>query len=174
MYVSIMAVALSAVFGAALDTPVWLTDYRSAQRVGKEGGRPLAVVMGLGEAGWEQLSKAGKLDEEVNRVLARNYVCLYIDMSQESGKELASKFEISQDLALVLSDRTGDLQAFRHEGELASPDLAQYLKRYADPDRVVYATENVTPTRFSYYRGSETSRTRNYMQPVFYSTGRSC
>src|SRR5207302_6334215 len=52
---------------------------------------------------------------------------------------------------LVLSDRRGDNQAFRHEGTLADADLERQLRKYSDPDRVVRRTESGAVATTSYY-----------------------
>jgi hypothetical protein len=40
----------------------------------------------------------------------------------------------------VLSDRSGNLQAFRHEGDLTDAKLVSYLDRFSDPNLVVKTT----------------------------------
>jgi hypothetical protein len=83
--------------------------------------------------------------------LAEHYVCVYVDTEQSSGENLASAFDISEGPAVVISDPTGSVQAFRHEGELTNQKLGQYLRRYADPERKVDSTETVATQRVSYY-----------------------
>src|SRR5262249_22257722 len=152
-----------------LDRPSWSTDYRSAQNLGNEEGKPLAVFIGSGTAGWEHLSREGKLDEQANRILASRYVCVYVDTSNDSGKQLAADFDVDHP-ALVISDRTGRLQAFRHEGDLQGEDLVRYLKRYAEPERVVRTTETTAVTRTSRYSDSFAPLpSQNYFQPIYYS-----
>jgi hypothetical protein len=63
---------------------------------------------------------------------------------------MARAFEI-QGSGLVISDRTGEKQAFRHEGSLAGEDLTRALKKYADPNVVVYTTQTNASERRSYY-----------------------
>jgi hypothetical protein len=46
-------------------------------------------------------------------------------------------------VGVVLSDRTGSLQAFYHKGDMASADLIRFLKRCAEPNRNVRTTETI-------------------------------
>jgi len=150
MYTSILMLALSSSFGhtgAELPSPRWLEDYTAASRQGAAEQKPLAVFVGSGEAGWERLSRDGKLGKEAKSLLSERYVCLYIDTGTLEGKKLARAFAISQGVGLVISDRTGETQAFHHEGDLKADDLDYYLKRYADPSFVVRTTETNPPER---------------------------
>jgi len=52
---------------------------------------------------------------------------------------------------VVISDRTGQLQAFRHAGELNGSELVSRLQRYADGSRVVTTTDTLTSGRTSFY-----------------------
>src|SRR5262249_60350377 len=77
------------------DKPTWLADYAAARQVGRMVQKPLAVVVGSGQEGWERLSQDGKLGKEVNRLLAANYVCVYVDSSAPSAKALADALEVA-------------------------------------------------------------------------------
>lgn len=182
MYTSVVVLALSGYFAPLameLDSPRWLHDYTSAWQQGVKEQKPLAVFIGSGLSGWEKLSKEGKLGKDVKEVLSANYVCLYVDSSTEQGKRLAQAFDVSGGLGMVLSDRTGEKQAFHHQGDLKGGDLQYYLKKYADPNAVVRSTETNTTVQgsvtSSYYNGPQ----QNYgisqqFQPSFggFSGGR--
>ena len=127
----------------------WLNDYRQA-RVQAAGQKPLAVVVGTGKAGWGQLVKDG-LDSRAKELLASNYVCLYADRSTDAGRKLAAALEIGGDTGLVISDRSGQTQAFSHSGELSSADLNRALERYSEPAREAQTTESLlalSPTAY--------------------------
>lgn len=126
---------------AGLQAPSWHTNYGLARKLGREEGKPLAVFIGSGKAGWHQLSQEGKLGKDTERILAENYVCVYVNRDRSEGRRLAEVFGVAEGPGLVISDFSGSLQAFRHEGDLPGDDLADYLERYADPDRVVRVTE---------------------------------
>jgi hypothetical protein len=179
MYTSVMLLALSgyaAPMGAAPESPSWLDDYAQAREEGERHKKPLAVFFGSGQAGWDQVSKDGKLGREVRDVLGSDYVCVYVDTSKESGKELASTFEIQDSKGLVISDRGGKLQAFRHQGKLAGEDLQRYLTKYADPEHVARTTESTVREDIRYYPPASSPAPAQPYTPAFsgFSSGRSC
>jgi hypothetical protein len=151
MYTSILMLALSVTPSADLTSPSWFTDYATASRQSMAAKKPLAVILGTGEAGWEKLDREGRLTTEAKGLLADKYVCVYVNTETPSGQRLAKAFEMPNGRGIVISDRTGDVQAFRHEGDLSNRDLVRYLERYADPDRKVRATESATVQRSSFY-----------------------
>lgn len=149
MYASMMLFTLT--LAAPTDSPNWSTEYSAARQQGESAGKPLAIFIGSGARGWEKISRNG-LVAETNELLAANYVCVYIDTATEKGKSLATAFDIPDGLGIVISDRTGKLQAFYHAGDLAREDLDRYLRRFADPRLVVRSTEsNPGNERRSYY-----------------------
>lgn len=163
MSTSIVLVALSGLLASAAsnEEPGWLREYGKARQRGQKEEKPLAVFIGSGKTGWNQLSKEGSLGKEVNKLLAEHYVCLYVNMDEPSGKRLASAFEVSGP-GVVISTTSGQQQAFRYEGRLGNPDLARYLTRYADPELALQHTETVEVARVSYYQPA----TPVYTQPM--------
>ena len=149
---STILVALSIfVSSPGAESLIWQKDYATALQRGKETGKPLAVFMGKGANGWQSMAKEGKIDSKSAEVLADKYVCLYVDMSDEAGKQLAESFELHASTGLVISGPGGALQAFRQEGEMPQADLQQKLERFSDPNRVVTTTEGVPLQRVSFY-----------------------
>lgn len=140
MYTSVVLLALTGLTPTA-ESPRWQTDYAAAHRQAAERGKPLVVVIASGPVGWQKLSREGKFDATIEQLFGENYQCCYLDSSTEAGRRLAAAFEMSSGLGIVISDRTGQVQAFWHEGDLANADLARYLRRYADPTRPVSVTE---------------------------------
>jgi hypothetical protein len=163
MFTSALVVALLGFAEPSKSQPIWMTEYYVAQKAAKEKGKPLAVFLGEGKDGWKKLSRKGQLSEEALKVLASDYTCVFVDTKHKEGKELAQAFEFEEGLGLVISDRTGDLQAFRHEGDLADATLVRYLERFADPNLVVRATVS-NPSQES---SSQTSGQTYYRRPVF-------
>jgi hypothetical protein len=180
MYTSTLLFALAGLLPSMLSTPAWQTDYNTARRLGREGGKPLAVFIGSGKAGWNQLVSEGKLSRESSRILSAGYVCLYVDLTAAEGSQLAEKLGIPDSPSLVLTDVTGKLQAYRHEGDLADDELAQRLQKYADPERLVQATEDDAAVRMSYYSADQVQQAPAYYSPPAYypsfggGGGRSC
>lgn len=153
MYTSVLVAALlGGMTPGALQDEGWKTDYGLAKKEGRSDSRPLAVFLGKGEQGYEQLSQNGKLPAKVREVLKANYVPLFIDTTKPEGQRLAAKFEMPGGVGLVLSDRSIEFQAFRHEGNLSDANLETYLRRYAAKDYVYNRTEsNPGDERVSYY-----------------------
>lgn len=144
----------------------WERDYRLARELGVRLKKPLAVFVGSGSEGWCQLAREGKLDHAVQKTLADNYVRVYLDRRTESGREVAAAFGIDGKCGLVISDRTGGLQAFWHQGELSLTELSQVLTRYGSPDFVVRTTEThhyPAQTEASYVQPASY---QNYFQPT--------
>ncbi len=123
-------------------TPTWQNDYRQAKLQASEAGKPLAVFIGTGKTGWETIAKDGKIDEQAAKLLNSKFVCVYIDAETSSGHKLAEAFEV-KNKGLVISDRTGNSQAFSHTGDLSQTDLTKALEKYSDANRVVLSTESV-------------------------------
>ncbi len=151
MYTSILLLALSVAPSADLTSPSWSNDYGMASKESATAKKPLAVVLGTGDAGYNQLDRDGKLTTEAKGLLASKYVCVYVNTESADGKRLAESFRMPSGRGIVISDRTGDLQAFRHEGDLTSTELVRNLERYSDLDRPVVSTETTSTQRTSYY-----------------------
>ena len=117
MCTSILWVALATSFASHSPTltPAWHHDYRQARDVGEREHKPLAVVIGSGKTPWANLSKVAEQDESINQTLLSSYVCLFVDVDTNDGDRLAKFFDMKQ--GLVLSDKTGELQAYRQPGD---------------------------------------------------------
>jgi hypothetical protein len=173
MCTAVVLLALSGFTASAIpDEPRWLDDYGKARQQGRLQEKPLAVFIGSGTTGWDQVTREGSLGKKAGKLLAANYVCLYVNTREEAGQRLASALDISTGPGLVISNHTGALQAFRHEGDLSKQDLEAYLRRFADPDRAVTQTETRGQRRTSYYSGPSGATMGNFV-PVF-TSGRSC
>src|SRR5262249_61599664 len=93
--------------------------------------------------GYEKVCQDGKGTRRIKRVLAKDYICVYVDTRKKSGQKWADAFGV--DRGIIISDRTTKVQAFRHEGALGARTLERYLVRFADPDRVARKTETYDP-----------------------------
>jgi hypothetical protein len=153
MYTSVTLVALVGLFTAASTPqgPRWHSDYGVAKRDAQQAGKPLAVFVGTGRNGHARLSQEGRLSPPTLQFLAVNYVCLYVDTKSTAGQSLADQLAIRQDCGLVISDRSGQGQAFYHDGDLPEADLTRYLSRFADPNLVVRSTVTNPDERISNY-----------------------
>lgn len=152
MYTSIVLVALVGAGGipeSAAQTPQWHRDYFAARKLISREHKPLAVFVGRGESGWDDRSKEGELSKEAKNLLDAHYICVYVDTTKAEGRQLADSFDLKE--GLVLSDGSGDQQAFRHEGSLSNPDLEKHLRKFSDPDRVPVKTETTAAPAVRYY-----------------------
>lgn len=172
MYTSIVLIALNG-FGPAAETmaPSWLNDYVQARKQGVTEKKPVAVFIGSGQDGWQKLVRGGSLGADQKEILASSYVCLYVDLATDQGRRLAQTLQIGNTGGLVISDASGQVMAFHHEGSLEAKALTGYLQKFADPERVVTRTETnpATETR-SYYPPAAPA------QPAYRTvpSGRSC
>jgi hypothetical protein len=167
MFTSTLVIALAGYLASAsLESPSWHADYGLAQQMGR-GQKPLAVFIGSGKAGWNQLSREGQLANDVKHLLAKKYICVYIDADREAGKQLASEFRVPKGPGLIISDATGNYQAFFHRGDLPNEHLSRYLSRYADPNRIVRATET-NPAEPAAYTPTYPGVGEPYYQPTSY------
>src|SRR5262245_43128176 len=127
MHTSLLLLALTgpgaAPHIAAPDTPRWQDSYSSARKVGREQGKPLAVFIASGSAGWENVTDDGKPSRRSRQLLAEHFVCLHVNSATPEGQRLAEAFNIPSGPGLVVSTRSGDGQAFRHQGTLSRGEL---------------------------------------------------
>ena len=150
----------------------WMEDYRAARQQAAQIQKPLCVVLGQGQTGWQKLSDQGQLTKQTQQLLAQKYICVYVDTTTSDGKQLAKDFEVSSGLGIVISDKTGDLQAFRHQGNLTNAKLEKYLQTFSDTNRQVLSTisnpENESTTtnvRTSYYSPTTQPSLNSSYQP---------
>lgn len=163
MYTSVFAIALILAPRMAVpERPAWLTDYAKGMEVGQRLNRPVAIFVGSGAGGQERVLKEGHFSPETVELLSQHYVCVYLDRSETTNQRLVHDFSVKA-AGLVISDRSGDYQAFHHDGTLAQTDLTRQLRRFADPGYVARTTVSNTAYRTSYYDGST-------MQPSGFSS----
>jgi len=141
--------------------PYWESDYSEARKHAEAARKPLAVVVGAGENGWQTLTNEGSMPADVRKTLCQNYICIYINNETDQGRKSALALGI-QHSGIVISDRSTELKAFQHSGKLSQVELNRRLTRYADPQHVVTATETVAPAPpvvpVNYYGGCPNCR----------------
>jgi hypothetical protein len=141
---SIIGVALvAALFPAhnASLAPSWLHDYREARDVVSREHKPLVVVIGSGKTDWANLAKPAEQDETINQTLRSKYVCLFVDTDTNDGQKLAKSFEMSGP-GVVISTRTGEVEAYRKAGEVPATELAKELVNHTDD---AYVAKKLAP-----------------------------
>src|SRR5471032_1665638 len=110
---SLAALAVSGFLANAnLDQPIWVTDYSKALTISAEQSKPIAVFITAGSS--SQLLKDEGMGSESVKLLRHSFVAMHVDTSTVAGAEIAKTFELKE--GLVISDRTGHLQALRHGG----------------------------------------------------------
>lgn len=153
MYTSIISLAASAVLGSA--SPDWQTDYREAKALAAREHKPLVVVLASCSKGsaWNGIATEGSLGVETRKLLKESYICVLVDTETEKGRRLAGDFETTG-TAVIISDKSGEHQAYRHTGVQSDKELAEVFRRYAhvekatttvDPKRPVNAANEFTP-----------------------------
>ena len=152
MYTSVGLFALAAALQSTLPSEsLWLRDYSKGQERAARDSKPMVVVVGTGTEGFEKLAKEGKLGQDVQQLLADNYVCVYLDRSQAKAAKLVGDLSIGTDSGIIISDRKGEVMAFHHDGTLSQNDLKTHLRTYANPAFQVRTTQTHNVTRTSYY-----------------------
>ena len=166
MYTSMIALVTTTLLGSApsATVPLWQSDYGQALSEAGRVRKPLVVAIGHGANGWDKVV-ADAFSEPTIVALRSEFVCLYVDTDTPAGQKLADQLQLSTGPALVITDRTGQLQAYKRSGALPDVEVRRVLFRFADPDQVVRTTETSgvrpaapAPAATSYY----TPATLNY------------
>src|SRR4051812_24146260 len=138
MNTSIMGVALVAALSTAHNAslaPSWQHDYRMARDLGSRENKPLVVVIGSGKTDWANLAKPAEQDGSINQTLRSSYVCLFVDTDTTEGQQLAHTFDMSGP-GVVISTRSGNLEAYRKAGEVPAGELAKELVNHTNDEYV--------------------------------------
>ncbi len=150
MHTSVLLVALLGPGAAphmASEALEWQTSYQAALVKARETGKPVAILVGAGLKGWQNVTTE-ELSAEARKLLTSEYICVYLDVSQPKGRALANALEINTDKGLVLSTKDAKSQAFWHNGSLTNFELARCLQRYAVTGAVT-RTEVLSETRLA-------------------------
>ena len=169
---SLTAAVLSGVLASgSLESAHWRTSYREAATAAADLRKPIAVFITTGSPA--KLVKEGTLGKDAARLLRDGFVPLTVDTTTDAGKELARTFNLSE--GLVISDRTGGVQALRHAGAVTDADLKGYLERFTAPTAVAtteYRGAAVAPTvqpqsQAAQYQPQAAQYQPQYAQPTY-------
>jgi len=127
----------------AAETLSWQKSYAEARKVGRQKNSPLAIFIGKGSDGWQQVCRSREFPAQARRLLATHYVCVYVDTSTPAGSNLAAQLDVKDGPGLVLGTRDGENQAFHHPGRLTKTQLETTLRKYAR-GQAVTRTETIT------------------------------
>jgi hypothetical protein len=125
---AVLALAGSLTTGAS-PSPGWQPDYTQALTVASEQRKPIAVFIGQGSDKVKQMLSDGRISSDSVRLLRDSYIPVFIDTDTTVGRELSSRFELSE--GLVISGPGGTHQALRHVGAIVGSDLTRQLEKYA-------------------------------------------
>ena len=168
MYTSFAMLALvgSLVMPAPSPKPdlVWMRDYKLALNEGVKEGKPLAVFVGTGFGHYGDLAQDGALNDTIKRILADSYVCVYLDANSANQATLIQAFAVTKGKGIVLSDRSGRVQAYQHDGSITVAELTNQLQYFANPAAPIQAT--ISNTDQSYYAGTAGTFQQSYYPPV--------
>jgi hypothetical protein len=124
------ALALSGVLAPAAKPEFQAqTDYGQALKRAAEEKKPMAVLIGKGDA-FAKLMSDASLSSDAKKLLADKYVCVTVDVNTEKGKDLAGQFQLTD--GLVISSSGGTYQALRQAGTISAADLAKQTAAYAN------------------------------------------
>jgi hypothetical protein len=127
------------------------TDYGQALKQAAEQKKPMAVLIGKGDAFAKVMTDTG-LSAEAKKLLTEKYVCVSVNVETDAGKTLAGQFQLTD--GLVISSAGGTYQALRQAGTVSAADLAKHTATYANangtPATTVTAGTPVT-TSTSFY-----------------------
>ena len=169
---TLATVALSAVLSTgAVALPNWQPSYSKALVAAVAEQKPIVVFIGKGDSGYSKVI-GGEMSIEAGQLLAKSYVCVYVDTDTAAGKSLAGQFELSK--GVVISCKGGDVQALRYTGIVSPSSLTGYLTKYSEAKTIAtteMASEYATIPAGAIYGSCPNGRcpTSNY-SPI-YSTG---
>lgn len=163
---------LLAAFAAPLSAQEvsWKKSYWEARDQGQKVKKPLAVIVGTGPTGFQQVLSDGTLSSDVRKILADEYIPVYLDADKAENAKLIQELGILSKKGVVLSCRAGETQAYFHEGSLSEVELTRQLKHFADPNVSIRSTLNGSG-RYSYYQPSSSFQPSNFVPA---SSSRNC
>jgi len=126
---SLTAMAVAGTLSANIaGQPDWAESYGKA--LSKSGAQQQPVAVFIAPGGLAKLTDGSDLGAETLKVLKSSYVSVQVDTTTEEGKKLAAAFGVSE--GVILSDRTGQTVALKHEGKVKPTELNGYLTKFAD------------------------------------------
>ncbi len=124
--------------GAEPELQVWWTDYGSAYRLAEKEEKPLLVLFEATDARGQSLQVASTLEQSPSSSLLKPYVLCRIDVSTESGRDLARKFKAPNFPSVVITDKQLNRVINRQHGPLSDLDWAVMLVSYRTGERQVH------------------------------------
>jgi hypothetical protein len=148
---------------ANLVPPTFVTDYSKALTISAEQSKPIAVFITAG--GSSHLLKDEGMGSESIKLLRDSFVPMHVDTTTAKGAELAKTFDMKE--GLVISDRSGHLQALRHGGTVTPTALQEYLAKFS-------ATTKVATTEYQGLGAAPAAATIPAYSVPYYGARSSC
>lgn len=152
---------------SSVSAPAWQSSYSLAMDQGQKLKKPLAIFVGTGKNGYENVTRDGSLSPAVRKILAQEFVSVYLDHADPKNQGVISNLGLAKDAGLVISDRSGSFMAVHHQGTVEPTQLLAYLQEYSNPDVWVRETKSNAVARNSFYPVQE-QRPAGYYQPQRY------
>ena len=149
----------------------WQTSYQQGRQKSQDVRRPLAVLIGDGSTGFNQITSEGSLSPDIRKILADHYVCVYLDTQKKENQAILSALTIQTGHGLVLSDASAEVQAFFHDGQLSTTELKRQLQRYSDPSEKITKTAYLSTVSFVSYQSPEAPVVRQSNYPPLTTNG---
>ncbi len=137
-----------AFFAAPAFADSWLDDYAEAYRTSQIEAKPLLVVFEKPLERSSQFQQVSDLSRREKSSLLSPYTLCRIDVTSESGQEIANLFGATQFPYTVITDKHLKRILFRKAGNISDLDWATMLISYREGTRpkVELSTFRSTPT----------------------------
>lgn len=156
-----LALFLLGADGSELKT--WQTDYAKALQEVQRTDRPLFIVFDSNS------SAVGKMvhddvfmNEQVEKLLAANYVRMFVDVETKEGKALAAQFAATEFPRIVIIDRSADWQVYRKSGNHSADEVASLLSQFRTSKLTTSTTRTVSGSTQSSYFDSTWSSSSSF------------
>lgn len=113
------------------ETFFWHSSYADAISEVRRTDKPLFLLFDGGPSSAVQVVGGSPvLSNETEKALASDYVRMYVDTGNESGRALAARFGASEMPLTVVIDRSGDWQMYRRSGVPTTAELLGVLSQF--------------------------------------------
>jgi len=126
----------------------WLGDYAEAYRISQIDGKPLLMLFEKPFERSSQFQQVSDLSQPVRSSLLSPYTLCRIDVTSESGREIAGLFGVTRFPYIAITDKHLKRVIFRRAGNISDLDWATMLISYREgtQPKVDVSTFRSTPT----------------------------
>lgn len=115
------------------NAPIWKTSYAEAYHAGKNGRRPVLVVIDKPADPAYRIDQASFVRTDVGsaeRALLASYELCHIDASTEYGRKIANSFKATEFPYLAITDRQVEVLLVEHTGRMSQDRWMTTLAKY--------------------------------------------